>query len=397
MSTPSARPSHRGRSARGAALLAAALVLGGCALFAQPKPPGVTVAALAQPGPVGYVVCANAVTPVELSTGTAEADIDLPISGSPALGDYAIATSPDGRWAYVDTSDALSGASPTPTSAVPVTTGVAPGQVGPVVTNPPRNVVIPIDLTTQRADPPILLPGSGGTHGIAVSADGRTVWAASGTDVVPITAATRAVGAPVSLGRSYPVFGLVLNPSGTVLYALVPDGVFPVDTSTGAVGSPYVTDLSVSSVNSPHGIVVSADGSTVYVVGQGGSNYGGRVAAITIATGVVGPVGSFDADGISSPAALALTADGKTVLVLDAPNDWVTPVPVATLQPFPPIKVPARSGNEHPTDIVTAPGGVAYIVDGFASLVPFHPGPQTFDTPIPVCSGAASMAIAEAP
>ena len=51
------------------------------------------------------MVCPNAVTPVELATHTAEAAIPLPITGTPDLGDFAIATSPDGRWAYVVTSD----------------------------------------------------------------------------------------------------------------------------------------------------------------------------------------------------------------------------------------------------------------------------------------------------
>ena len=60
---------------------------------------------------MGYVVCPNAVTPVELATHTAEAAIPLPISGTPALGNFAIATSADGRWAYVVTSD---GVAPTP-------------------------------------------------------------------------------------------------------------------------------------------------------------------------------------------------------------------------------------------------------------------------------------------
>ncbi len=79
--------------------------LTGCGLFAQPHPEPASGSSLAPVGSVGYVVCTNAVTPVELATRTAEAAIPLPISGTPDLGNFAIATSSDGRWAYVVTSD----------------------------------------------------------------------------------------------------------------------------------------------------------------------------------------------------------------------------------------------------------------------------------------------------
>ena len=38
-----------------------------------------------------------------------------------------------------------------------------------------------------------------------------------------------------------------------------------------------------------------------------------------------------------------------------------------------------------------------FIVDGFDAVVPFEPATQAFGRPIPVCSGASSMAVAPAP
>ncbi len=353
---------------------------------------------------MGYVVCPNAVTPVELDTGTAEADIALPISGTPVLGNFAIATSPDGQWAYVVTSD---GVIPPPSAS---TTSVPPATSGSSTTSAPspqsptgtvQNVVIPIDLVTEQAQPPIKLPGSGGTHAIVVMPDGRTVLAASGSTIVPIDALTRHVGTPLDLGAGRTIFGMALDPVGTALYALVPGAVIPVNTANATAGALIPTGLSVSSVYSPHGIVVAANGATVYVVGQGGTDFGGRVLPITTATGATGTATGFDRFGIADPAALALTTDGATLLVADAANNWVNPVPLASFtDPPDPIRLPQRTpastatGTQHPTDIVVGPAqSGAYLVDGFDAVIPYSPTSATFGTPIPVCSGASSMAV----
>jgi DNA-binding beta-propeller fold protein YncE len=161
----------------------------------------------------------------------------------------------------------------------------------------------------------------------------------------------------------------------------------------------------VSSVYSPHGLVVTPDGSRIYVVGQGGTDFGGRVLPIVTATGATLPTTGFDKFGIADPAAVAVTADGGTVLVADAANNWVNPIAVATFAtPAAPVRLPQRAGGsatagtQHPTDIVIGPGDTgAFLVDGFSAVVPFAPGPQVFGPPIPVCSGASSMTVAPAP
>jgi hypothetical protein len=387
-----------------ALLIIASAILSGCTLFSTPKAPSVSGPSLAPPGPLGYVVCPNAVTPVELATGVAEADIALPVKGTPASGNFAIATSLDGHWAYVVTSVG-SPATTTPTSAVPVTTGVPATTAAPLATGTGQNVVIPIDLDTQRALRPIEIPGSGGTHGIVVTPDGRTVLAASGSAVVPVDVTNRRVGTPLDLGAGHLIFGMVLNRAGTALYVLVAGGVIPVDTVHATAGAPIATGLSVSSVYSPHGITISADGATVYVVGQGGADYGGHIVPIGTAGGQPQAGVSFDRFGIAAPAAVTMTADGNTLLAVDAANNWVNQVPINTFSyPPVPVKLPPRaglagnSGTQHPTDIVLGPDGIhAYVVDGFDSLIPYTPMAQTFGQPIQVCEGASSMAITTAP
>ncbi len=138
----------------------------------------------------------------------------------------------------------------------------------------------------------------------------------------------------------------------------------------------------MSSVNSPHGIVVSGNGATVYVVGQGGTDYGGRVLPIATATGAAQPMTGFDKFGISDPASIALNPAGTELLVADAANNWVNPVPLATFaDPVDPVRLPPRAGTGHPTDIVFGPANTgAFVVDGFSAVIPFQPGSQTFGT-----------------
>lgn len=394
-------------------MAAATAALSGCALVAGPDPATVQDGSLARSGPIGYVVCPNQVTPVELSTRTPEAPIQLPLSGTPVLGNFAITTSADGRWAYVVTGDgvvASSSTSPTstaPAGGTPTAQGAGPStNRGP--TTPPagvgvQNVVVPINLVTQQAEAPIKIPGQGGTHAIVVLPGGRTLLAASGSTIVPIDTVTRRVGAPLDLGPGLTVFGMALAPDGSTLYALVAGGVFPVALAHDTAGVEIPTGLSVSSVDSPHGIVTSAGGATVYVVGQGGDDFEGRIVPIDASPGTTLPPASFT--GVADPAAVTVAPNGSGLLVVDSANNWVNPVPFATFTDppaadhLPAVDTgPSVSGTQHPTDIVAGPGSVgAFVVYGFSTVIPYAPGSHSFGRPIRVCSGASSMAVAPAP
>ena len=368
------------RTTTSAVAVVVAGTLASCSVVAIPDSPALPGSRGASAGPVGYVVCPTAITPVELRTRTPEAPIPLPIGGTPPLGDFAITTSPDGRWAFV------------------VTQSTPPGR-------PTINVLIPIDLGTQRAGRPIALSGHGATTAVVVMHGGRTVLAASGTTIVPVDIATRAVGTPLDLGSGRTVVGMALSPTSPTLYALEAGGVVPVATDKATAGSPIVTGLTPSSVSSPHGLVVSADGSTLYVAGQGLPDYGGRVVPIATATGAVGAPAGFDRFGISDPAALALTPDGSQLLVVDSAESWIDTVPVADFaHPLVPVRLPsggttsAVSGTDHPTDIVTGPGSTgAFIVTGHGTVLPYDPARQTFGRAFRVCSGATSMTVGGTP
>lgn len=352
----------------------------GCSVVAAPDSPTVAGLRPVSAGPVGYVVCPNALTPVELRTRTPEAPIALPVVGTPPLGDFAVTTTPDGRWAFV------------------VTQSTPPGRAT-------TNVLVPVDLVSQRALSPIPLPGHGSTSAVVVMHGGRTVLAASGTTIVPVDVASHAVGKPLDLGTGRTVAGMALSPDTPTLFVLVTGGVVPVDTSKASAGAPIVTGLNVSSVSSPHGLVVSADGATLYVAGQGPPDYGGRVVTITTATGAIGAPTGFDRYGISDPAALALTPDGSQLMVADSADNWIDTVPTGDFaNPLPPVRLPtggataAASGTDHPTDIVTGPGSTGvFVVNGLGSVLPYDPVHRKFGAAIRVCSGASSMTAGATP
>ena len=170
--------------------------------------------------------------------------------------------------------------------------------------------------------------------GLAVSTDGKSLWAARMllNDVVKIDLASRAVAAPVPVGV-HP-YRPVLSPDGRLL-AVSNWGAASVSLVDSSSGSVLAT---VKTADHPSDLVFSPDGKTLFVA-QSNRNLVAAVDVasrtvvrqISVALGPDGP-GTPSADALpdgSTPNALALAPDGKTLFVANADDDAVAVVDVA--------------------------------------------------------------------
>src|SRR5215469_8953832 len=131
--------------------------------------PSLLDAAIAPDGREAYVASGNVLEPVDLATGKA----GRPIRLSMLLGIGAIAIAADGRTAYV-------------------------GNLKPE--GPPYGIVVPIDLTTLRAEPPIRVPRYPySITDIVIAPDGRTAYVAANSAVIPIDLQARTAARPISM------------------------------------------------------------------------------------------------------------------------------------------------------------------------------------------------------
>jgi len=131
--------------------------------------PNLIDAAIAPDGRKAYVAAGNVLEPIDLATGRAGRPIRLPM----LLGVGAIAITADGRTAYV-------------------------GNLKPE--DPRHGIVVPIELATLRAEPPIRVrsyPYS--ITDIVIAPDGRTAYVAANSAVIPIDLRTKSTARPIPM------------------------------------------------------------------------------------------------------------------------------------------------------------------------------------------------------
>jgi YVTN family beta-propeller protein len=275
-----------------------------------PLPPTVkALVALAGSGNnLGY---GSTVVPIDLSGGT---------GGGPTVGRHihvgtypdAIAVNPAGTMAYV--------------------------------ANYTSNNVTPINLATDRPEPPI--PAGIGPAGIAITPNGKMAYVTDdgssstlGNTVTPINLRTGKPGRPITVGSGPQ--GIVITPDGSTAY--VADAGAIVTGQSGPIGN-TVTPINLASRraehpitvgNGPTGMAITPDGSTVFVT--------------NLNSGSVSPI-STAANTAGSPIAVpggpvAVTVAKGAAWVVDAPSGTspgsnVTPISINTDRPGAPIVVP---------------------------------------------------------
>ena len=186
-------------------------------------------------------------------------------------------------------------------------------------------------ISLRRPDEPAKLDAT--PSGLAISADGKSLWAARIllNDVVRIDLASRTVAAAVPVGV-HP-YRPVLSPDGTLL-AVANWGAASVSLVDAASGAVVAT---VKTADHPSDLLFSRDGRTLFVA-QSNRNLVAAVdlaarsvaRQISVALGPDGP-GTPSADALpdgSTPNALALSPDGRTLYVANADDDAVAVVDV---------------------------------------------------------------------
>jgi hypothetical protein len=281
----------------------------------------------------------------------------------------------------------------------------------------------PIEITSGR---PFINENMPGYSQLALSPDGKTVWASDGGTVVPISTATNTAGAPVTVvhqsGAGDGIEQVLMAPDGKTLYALgataTTSAVTPISTATHRAGRPidvgpgtlgfpemtitpngkalYVVFLSppgtatsyvipISTVTDRAGkpiqlsqdvtaVVAAADGKTVYLVGQPRPKGTAEplptveVTPIATATNTLGKpiVAGSGALGLGTP--VVTTPDGRTMYIVEGSPDDVIPFSLATNTPGKPISL----GTQLITIAMAPDGRTAYVL----SVPPggFYPG-----------------------
>ncbi len=262
--------------------------------------------AVSPDGNTAYVVSQqlDSLTSINVATGAIVDDFSFVGDGHSC---YGVALSPDGSTAYVTCTEPakvlvldLSGGSISfdTTISLPDTVAecldivvTADGSTGYVSCAGAGGGLVgvePIDLEEDTAGTPITSASFGQLHGIAVSADGSTVYVGDYThkEVFPIS------------------FGSVE------------------DEPTVTIGSP------VTVTNPPTNLLLSPDGSTLYAAGAGGVITPIATSGMTVRPNIVLPGGAL---GTTS---LAISADGTTMYAAnDASNGSVYPVDLTQSPP----------------------------------------------------------------
>lgn len=252
------------------------------------------ILAMATSGRTLYATDGQVITPIDVASGTAQRPVRTGIAPGP--GSPPLLVSRDGRTLYIAGEARIR------------RYDIASGRFG----------------TDIPADTPAAM---------LLSRDGSTLWYASSGEwyssgdhqLVAVNLATGAVRMRIRV-KPYPV-ALAMTPNGRTLYVAVtgsrrrgnPDEVLPVDAATGAAGPP------IRIGGNTDGMAMAPDGRTLYVVmehpGSNGEPSGPAwVTPITLATHAAGHAISVG----YAPSGVVITPDGSTLYVANQDSDTIS-------------------------------------------------------------------------
>jgi DNA-binding beta-propeller fold protein YncE len=304
--------------------------------------------------------------PVNLGTETAGSPITLDDFGADVV------ISPDARTGYA--------ASSTYYGEKPCKSTGYPSDIQQIDMSGPTPVAGPkIDMSST---PPV---------GLALSPDGRTLYATSlcAQAVIPVdvSVATPVVGSPIAVGKG--PLTVVVTPDGHTLYtANIADATVSVVDLTQP--SPVVV-YTIAVGKEPLGMALTPDGTRLYVADRGEC----AVTEIDTATRTANAIklGSSACGAGAAPERVAASPDGARVYVTVPKTQTVTPIETATNTPDTPISF-AGFGAFQPGGIAVTPDGKQVVVGdvlgsehgpfGESVAIINEPGDRLAAAPIPL-------------
>jgi DNA-binding beta-propeller fold protein YncE len=196
------------------------------------------------------------------------------------------------------------------------------------------------------------------TAGVAVTPDGKTLYAPEGKTVVPIPTSTGKLGKPIQVGAAGSYNSITIDPNGKLAYVSgSPDTIVPINLATNKPGKPIGLPLS------PHGYTAFApDGKTAYVTS--GNGRPGMIISISTATGTLGQpihIAGGAAGMVFSPGGKIAYVSGRS----DTNKSTIIPVNLTTDAPGQAIHI---SGDLF--DIAITPDGKTIYAETTAGVVP---------------------------
>jgi DNA-binding beta-propeller fold protein YncE len=233
-------------------------------------------------GTTAYVLADNFLTPINLRTDHAQRPIVIgpPTGGAADASGFpsGLAVSPNGRTA--------------------------------VVTSASMRSVTTIDLVSRTVRASMLLGGTPGA--VVISPDGSLAYVANpGSSSIDIVNLSRGVIEPPLRGVG-PAHELALSPDGRVAYVSSANDLLVIDLETSTVTKAIpITGMRSGYVAGP--VVVSADGSRVYVANIESASASAQVVVISAGSlRTIDHLGAF-----SGPTALSLLDGGRVLYVLN--------------------------------------------------------------------------------
>jgi hypothetical protein len=175
--------------------------------------------------------------------------------------------------------------------------------LGYVVTT---GAVIPVDLATGVAQPPITFPAQGGAQAATIAPSGKAIYVATYRGyLIPVSTVTGRAGRPIRIGGH--TTQIVVSPDGSTAYLLEPSrGVAVVNLAT--------TRASFIKMPSAWSVAVTPDGKTLYALNTVPCCTGSTVTPIETATLKLLPPVHTPADLATSY--IAVAPDGRTAYAI---------------------------------------------------------------------------------